>query len=160
MCRFYLWDQNAMIIVNSCRSFRDHSYGFCVRILVSRLEPGDIYNISQTFPNVFCVNENVLISMNISLRFISKGPTNNILALVQIVAWCRPATSHYLNQLWLMYRRRYASLGLDELALHHLSHCYLKSLVGLICFMYLWLVIMKTYTRVCASMNMPSHDMN
>ena len=35
-------------------------------------------------------NENVLISINISLKFIPKGPVNNIPALVQIMAWRRP----------------------------------------------------------------------
>ena len=36
------------------------------------------------------LNENVLISINISLKFIPKGPINYILALVQIMAWHRP----------------------------------------------------------------------
>ena len=36
------------------------------------------------------LNENVLISIKISLKFIPKGPINNIPALVQIMAWCRP----------------------------------------------------------------------
>ena len=36
------------------------------------------------------LNENVWISINISLRFVPKGPINNIPALVQIMAWCRP----------------------------------------------------------------------
>ena len=31
------------------------------------------------------------------------------------MAWCRPATSHYLNQWWLDHWRIYASLGLNEL---------------------------------------------
>ena len=31
------------------------------------------------------------------------------------MAWCRPGSSHYLNQTWLFYRRIYASLGLNEL---------------------------------------------
>ena len=35
------------------------------------------------------LNENVLISINISLKFIPKGPINNIPALVQIMAWRR-----------------------------------------------------------------------
>ena len=35
-------------------------------------------------------NENVLISIKISLRFVPKGPINNILALVQKMAWRRP----------------------------------------------------------------------
>ena len=36
------------------------------------------------------LNENVLISIKISLKFIPKGPINNIPALVQIMAWRRP----------------------------------------------------------------------
>ena len=43
--------------------------------------------------NIFkCIflNENVWISINISLKFVPKGPINNISALVQIMAWRRP----------------------------------------------------------------------
>ena len=36
------------------------------------------------------LNENVWISINISLKFISQGPINNIPALVQIMALHRP----------------------------------------------------------------------
>ena len=36
------------------------------------------------------LNENVYISIKISLKFVPKGPINNIPALVQIMAWCRP----------------------------------------------------------------------
>ena len=36
------------------------------------------------------LNENVWISIKISLKFVSKGPINNIPALVQIMAWRRP----------------------------------------------------------------------
>ena len=35
------------------------------------------------------LNENVWISISISVKFISKGPTNNIPALVQKMAWHR-----------------------------------------------------------------------
>ena len=35
-------------------------------------------------------NESVWISIKISLKFVRKGPTNNIAALVQIIAWRRP----------------------------------------------------------------------
>ena len=34
--------------------------------------------------------ETLWISIEISLNFVPKGPTNNILALVQIMAWCWP----------------------------------------------------------------------
>ena len=36
------------------------------------------------------LNENVQISIKISLKFVPKGPINNIPALVQIMAWHRP----------------------------------------------------------------------
>ena len=36
------------------------------------------------------LNENEWISLKISLKFVLKGPINNIPALVQIMAWCRP----------------------------------------------------------------------
>ena len=66
----------------------------------------------DTFKRIF-LNENITISIKISLKYVPKGPINNDSALVQIVAW--PAPSHYLNQWWLVYWRMYASLGLNEL---------------------------------------------
>ena len=35
------------------------------------------------------VNENVLISMKISLNFVPMGPTDNASSLVQVMAWRR-----------------------------------------------------------------------
>ena len=43
----------------------------------------------DTFKSIF-VNENVRISIKIWLKFVPKGPINNIPALVQIMAWRRP----------------------------------------------------------------------
>ena len=40
------------------------------------------------FKHIF-FNENVWIFIKISLKFVPKGPINNIPALVQIMAWCR-----------------------------------------------------------------------
>ena len=58
------------------------------------------FNILRTrhngchFPDVIfkCIflNENVWISIKISLKFVHKGPNNNIPALVQRMAWCHP----------------------------------------------------------------------
>ena len=61
------------------------------------------------------LNENVWISIEISLKFVRKGSINNIPALVQIMVGADQVTSHYLDQWWLDYRRIYASLGLSEL---------------------------------------------
>ena len=49
-------------------------------------------NCCQFTDNIFkCIflNENVWISIMISLKFVPKGPINYILALDQIMAWCR-----------------------------------------------------------------------
>ena len=46
------------------------------------------------FPgNIFkwiSLNENVWVSINISLKFVPRGPFNNIPTLVQVMAWRRP----------------------------------------------------------------------
>ena len=42
----------------------------------------------DTFNRIF-LNENMWISIKISLKFVPKGPINNIPALVQIMAWRR-----------------------------------------------------------------------
>ena len=39
---------------------------------------------------LYFLNENVWISIQVSLKFVRGGPINNIPALVQIMAWCRP----------------------------------------------------------------------
>ena len=41
------------------------------------------------FKRIF-VNENIIIPIRISLKFVPKGSINNSPALVQIMAWCRP----------------------------------------------------------------------
>ena len=43
----------------------------------------------NTFKHIF-MNKNVIILINISLKFVPKGLINNVPALVQIKAWCRP----------------------------------------------------------------------
>ena len=43
----------------------------------------------DTFKCIF-LNENISISIKISLKFVPNGPINNIPALVQIMAWRRP----------------------------------------------------------------------
>ena len=43
----------------------------------------------DTFKRIF-LNENVRISIEISLKFVPKGPINKIPALIQIMAWRRP----------------------------------------------------------------------
>ena len=60
---------------------------YCVNSL--RPRPTRRHFADDTFKFIF-LNENVWIPIKISLNFVRKGPINNIPALVQIMAWCRP----------------------------------------------------------------------
>ena len=56
--------------------------------LVYRPRQNGRHFADDTFIRIF-MNENVRISINISLKFVPKGLINNIPALVQIMAWRR-----------------------------------------------------------------------
>ena len=60
-------------------------------VIFNTLRPGKNgrHFADDIFKCIF-VNENVWIPIKISLKYISKGPINNIPALVQIMAWRRP----------------------------------------------------------------------
>ena len=60
------------------------------------------------------LNENVWIPLKISLKFVPTGPINNIPTLVQIMAGRRPGDKPLFEPM-MVYRRIYASLGLNEL---------------------------------------------
>ena len=63
----------------------------------------------DTFNRIF-VNENVGILIKFSLKFVPKGPINNIPALVQTMAWRRPGLlsdgTKPLHEPMLTYRQR------------------------------------------------------
>ena len=63
----------------------------CLIIVVNTLRPrqNGRHSPNDTFKLIF-LNENVRISIKISLKFVPKGPINKIPALVQIMAWRRP----------------------------------------------------------------------
>ena len=72
---------------------------------LTHLGRDEMAGISQkTFAIAFrnFVNEYALILIDVSLTFVPKDPIINIPALTV------PATSHYLNQWWLVYRHIYA----------------------------------------------------
>ena len=64
-----------MLTINSLLTYRDRENG--------RHFPDDIFKC------IF-LNETIQISINISPKFIPKGPINNIPALFQIMVWRRP----------------------------------------------------------------------
>ena len=64
---------------------------WCVLLMgiTLRLRQNGRYFPDTIFKRVF-LNENVWNSIKVSLKFVPKGPNNNIPALVQIMAWRRP----------------------------------------------------------------------
>ena len=66
--------------------------------------------------DTFKRNENVWIPMKISLKFVPKGSINNIPALFQIMDWRRSGDKP-LSEPMIVYRRIYASLGLNEITI-------------------------------------------
>ena len=54
-----------------------------------RLTQNGCHLADDLFKCIF-LKENIWILIKISLNFVPKGPINNIPALVQVMAWCRP----------------------------------------------------------------------
>ena len=65
------------------------SIGDTARINTLRPRQSGRHFADEIFKCIF-LNENVWIPITISLKFVPKGPINNIPALVQIMAWRRP----------------------------------------------------------------------
>ena len=62
------------------------------------------------------LNENIWILVTISLKFVTKGPINNIPALVQIMAWHRPGEKPLSKTMMAsLLTHIYVSLSLNEL---------------------------------------------
>ena len=61
------------------------------------------------------LNENVWISIKIWLKFVPKGPINNIPTLVQIMAWCWPGDKPLSEPMMEVYWCIYALLSLNDL---------------------------------------------
>ena len=78
-------------IITPCNSTVVELISFLVTRHVNTLRPRQNrrHFADDTFKRIF-LNENFRISIKISLKFVPKGPINNIPALVQIMAWRRP----------------------------------------------------------------------
>ena len=72
------------------------------------------------FKRIF-VNENILILIKISLKFVPRGPIDNIPVLVQIMAWCQPGDKPLSEPMMVRLPTHISSLSLNE------SHSWGKS---------------------------------
>ena len=75
--------------MNRVHISRDVLYNFTSDLNTLRQRQNGRNFADDTFKRIF-VNENARISIKISLKFVAKGPINNIPVLVQIMAWRRP----------------------------------------------------------------------
>ena len=64
------------------------------------------------------------------------------------------ATSHYLNRCWFVYRRIYASLGLNELSSNHQWTCHIQVL----CYIQKRLKFDKNVLRLCIDTYQPMYN--
>ena len=80
----YMWCRYVM--------FRFEFYEeFCVLVLSNTLRPKQNgWHFADDIFKCFFLNENLWITSQISLKFVPKGPINNIPSLVQIMAWRHP----------------------------------------------------------------------
>ena len=69
--------------------FHPNLSGHWVNLNTLRLRQNGRHFADDTFKPIF-LNENIQISIKISLKFVPKVPINNIPALVQIMTWRRP----------------------------------------------------------------------
>ena len=84
------WWNNDVTIASCVRWDRSTHGGLCqVNSLLTEAETNGRYNADDIFKCIF-LNENVWFPTKISLKFVPKGPINNIQALVLIMAWRRP----------------------------------------------------------------------
>ena len=68
---------------------------------VNSLAPGKFeWNFSYLIFKIISVNDGWVISCKLALKWMSLDLTDDKSTLVQVMAWCRQATSHYLNQSW------------------------------------------------------------
>ena len=78
------------IILLQCLKQNDNSiYIIYQWVNTMRVRQNGCYLTNNIFKWIF-FNENVCILIKISLKFVPRGPINNIPSLVQIMAWHRP----------------------------------------------------------------------
>ena len=92
------------IITPTFQKEKQHfSGGYIIKIrYISHIGP---WEIKKKFRQVIFKQNLVIdgcgVSCEIIFRWMSMDLTDNKSALVQVMAWCRQATSHYLSQCWL-----------------------------------------------------------
>ena len=73
-------------------------------LILNLLDPGGCgFNLKCVMFKCIVVISFISISSAIAFRSMAQDPTDEKSKLVQVMAWCHQATSHYLNQCWLRF---------------------------------------------------------
>ena len=94
---------NAAVILNVHTHLTDwyHEYFLVNFSHVNSLAPGKFeWNFRSLIFKIISVTDGWGISCEIGLRWMPLDLTDDKSTLVQVMAWCRQATSHYLSQCW------------------------------------------------------------
>ena len=78
-----------------------HMYGLSESNYFNSLAPGKFeWNFRYLISQIISLIDGWVISSELALRWMSLDLTDDKSTLVQVMAWCRQATSHYLSQYW------------------------------------------------------------
>ena len=83
-----MWSGRSLLKIGVWNAWHHHWLHYMTLLNTLRPRHNGRHFADDTFKCIF-LNENVRISIKISLKFVPKGPINNIPALVQIMAWHR-----------------------------------------------------------------------
>ena len=97
-----------MITVITWQKYLPKSQGFfatkyriCYSYKLNSLAPGTCgSNFNSMMFKLIIEKRNFSTPCKIALRWMSQNLTNEKSTLVQVMVWCRQATSHYLSQCW------------------------------------------------------------
>ena len=85
--------------ISLLKSFR-YSTDFHSELFVLSLTNWPLGDFNKIIFKLILVNDGCDISSEIALRWTSLDLSDDKSTLFQVMAWCRQATSHYLNQCW------------------------------------------------------------
>ena len=94
-CWYIKWDIRSLIQLTQITIIHPQ-YGWdvqlvCIYLRSNSLRPrGNRRHFADDIFKCSSLNENVLISIKVSLKFNPNGPINNVPTLVQLMAWRRP----------------------------------------------------------------------
>ena len=84
-------------------AYRLHKAGYWTTcpVWINSLTPGRFqFHFRKVIFKLTLVNDGRGISYEIALRWMPQDLTDDESTLVQVMAWCRQASSHYLSQCW------------------------------------------------------------